>query len=434
MNSKSLFFKVFVGFCVSSCLIGCNINKKEKSDEQKEETQPTDTTNYDDGYVDGYLKGYDEGKVSGYTDGFADGKAEGFEDGYDQGKDDGKKEQEEIDRNYKSIHTNLQLQYLNNNDYSVLPTGVNGTEELSRPEPLRFEVQESPLYSASDITSSKLRISETNDFTNPANYIEVTGDAENHFEVYNLKINTKYYYYYWAETATATYYSDIKEVFVKNEAPRSLFIDGVTNARDDGGWKIKGQNKYTKQGLMYRMGRLNTSGTTYIQPAGIASFQALGIKTEIDLRNSSDYLPSGTAVEGVAYYNFPLSHTSNASYFTDDTNKLGVKNTLKLMANSSNYPLMFHCNIGTDRTGFISFIVNALLGVEEECLYRDYMMSNFTEIGSARDIASISTYLSQLKTNYNGASDLSLGAKNYMLSLGVSEENIESIKTIMLGA
>lgn len=433
MNSKSLFFKVFVGFCVSSCLIGCNINKKEESDEQKEETQPTDTTNYDDGYVDGYLKGYNEGKVSGYTDGFADGKAEGFEDGYDQGKDDGKKEQEEIDRNHKSIHTALQLQYLKNNDYSILPTGVNGTAELSRPEPIRFEVQESPLYSASDITSSKLRISETNDFTNPANYIEVTGDAENHFEVYNLKINTKYYYYYWAETATATYYSDIKEVFVKNEAPRSLYIDGVTNARDDGGWKIKGQNKYTKQGLMYRMGRLNTNSTTNITANGIASFKALGIKTEIDLRNSSDYLPAGTAVDGVAYYNFPLSHTSNTSYFTDDTNKLGVKNTLELMANSSNYPLMFHCNIGTDRTGFVSFIVNALLGVEEDALYRDYMMSNFAEIGGVRDIASISTYLTQLKTNYDGASDLSLGAKNYMLSLGVSEAKIESIKTIMLG-
>lgn len=185
---------------------------------------------------------------------------------------------------------------------------------------------------------------------------------------------------------------------------------------------------------MYRMGRLNTSSDTYITPEGISSFKALGIKTEIDLRNSSDYLPSGTAVDGVDYYNFPLSHTSNASYFTDDTNRLGVKNTLELMANPLNYPLMFHCNIGTDRTGFISFIVNALLGVEEECLYRDYMMSNFAKIGGIRDIASISTYLSQLKTNYNGASDLSLGAKNYMLSLGVSEENIESIKTIMLGA
>jgi protein tyrosine/serine phosphatase len=103
------------------------------------------------------------------------------------------------------------------------------------------------------------------------------------------------------------------------------------------------------------------------------------------------------------------------------------------MAVSTNYPLMFHCNIGTDRTGFISFIVNALLGVEEELLYRDYMMSNYADIGNTRDIASISTYISQLRNNYEGSSDLSVGAKNYMLSIGVSEANINSIKNIMLG-
>lgn len=442
MKKKSLFLFPAIGTLLTGCslkdlnnnvirwtnehLFGSAENNKNSSEQEEDSQTPADTK-YDDGYVDGYLKGYDEGKTSGYEEGFSDGKTEGLEEGYNQGKEDGKEE----DKDNKSIHTTLQLQYLNNNDYSILPSAVTGNAENSKPLPLEFDVKESPLFDANDVTSSKLRISETNDF---ANYVEVDGDTNNHFEVYNLKINTKYYYYYWAVTSTGTFYSDIKEVFVKNEAPRLLNIDGVTNARDDGGWKIKGQDKYTKQGLMFRMGKLNSASSTSITAEGIASFKALGIRTEIDLRKSSDNPPTTSAVDGVDYYNYPLSHDTNLGYFTDATNREGVKNVLELMSDSSKYPLMFHCNIGTDRTGFVSFIVNALLGVEEEYLYRDYMMSNYANIGGTRDIASISTYISKLKSDYDGSSNLSLGAKNYMLELGVSETNINNIKNILLEA
>ena len=430
MKNKSLFFKLFVGLSVSSFLIGCSNKNNNNSEDKKDKPTPADTTNYDDGFIDGYLQGFDEGKTSGLEEGYNNGKTDGYNEGYAQGKEDGKDEQETIERDERSIHTALQLQYLNNNDYSILPVSVGGTSENSKPLPLEFQVEESPLYNLSDVTSSKLRISETADF---ADYVEVEGNSENHFQVYNLKINTKYYYYYWAVTSGGTYFSSIKQAFVKNEAPRMLNIDGVINARDDGGWKIKGQEKYTKQGLIYRMSKLNTASSTSITAEGIASFKALGIKTEIDLRNSSDNPPTASAVEGVAYYNYALNHSSNNIYFTDNASKQSVKQVLELMADSTKYPLMFHCNIGTDRTGFISFIVNALLGVEEELLYRDYMMSNYANIGGTRDIASISTYMSQLRNNYEGSSDLSVGAKNYMLSIGVSEANINNIKNIMLG-
>ena len=427
MKNKSFGFKLFVGLCISSFLIGCKNKNEEKPAEQKDEpVTPTDQKTYDDGYVDGYIAGYNEGKTNGLSEGYSQGKIDGQAEGYNQGKEDAQKERES-----QSIHTDKQLEYLNNSDYSILPASVSGESEQSRPAPLKFQVQESPLYNLDDITSTKLRISETDDFTK---YIEVEGDAEHRFEVYNLKINTSYYYYYWAVTAAGTYYSEVKEVFVKNEAPRLLNIDGVKNARDVGGWKIKGQDKYTVQGKMFRTGMLSTISTTYITPEGKEAIKALGIKTEIDLRNSGDNPPTSSAVDGVAYRNIPLDHSSNAVYFTDASSKQNVKNVLEMMADSDNYPLMFHCRIGTDRTGFISFIVNALLGVEEECLFRDYMMSNFSDIGGPRNAASINEYIDQLKTNYDGATDLSVGAKNYMSSIGASDADINNIKTIMLGA
>ena len=38
----------------------------------------------------------------------------------------------------------------------------------------------------------------------------------------------------------------------------------------------------------------------------------------------------------------------------------------------ANYPIDFHCIAGQDRTGAVAFILNALLGVEEEELYLDW--------------------------------------------------------------
>ena len=293
---------------------------------------------------------------------------------------------------------------------------------------MEFAIPESPLFDFSEVTSSKLRISEDNKVTN---YIEVNGDNCT-FQVENLKVNTKYYYYYYAETTHGTFYSDIKEVFIKNEAPRLLNIDGVTNARDDGGWKIEGENKYTKQGLIYRMARLHTSSSTLITEKGKEQFKALGIKTEIDLRNENDNIGDlESKVDGVTYHNCPMD--LEKSFFDDEDNKTAIKDTLKLMADKNNYPLMFHCSIGTDRTGFISFIINALAGVEEEGLYRDYLMSNYANLGGNRDHAAITKYLYTLRDEYDGISDLSTGAKNYMLALGLSETEINNIKGILLG-
>ena len=83
--------------------------------------------------------------------------------------------------------------------------------------------------------------------------------------------------------------------------------------------------------------------------------------------------------------------------------------------------------------GFISFLINALAGVEEEFLYRDYLMSNYANIGGTRDDAAITNYIYTLKGDYEGATDLSLGAKNYMLDLGLNETQINTIKDILLG-
>ena len=430
MKKKLQLLKTISILLFAGALAACN-NQKCNPTSCSCEEQPSSATShssqaggYEDGYVDGYVDGFADGKTSGYEDGYEEGKTDGYNEGYQDGASE---HSEESGVDYRSIHTELQLEYLKGADYKTVPTGVNGSQERSKPVPLTITIPESPLYDLSDIRSATLRISEDE---NVSTYKEVTGE-NNSFVIKNVKINTAYYYYYFFETSRATFFSEIREVFIKNEAPRMLDIGGVTNARDVGGWKIKG-GQYTEQGLMFRMARLHYNATMNITREGIASFQELGIKTEIDLRYAEDgNTVYESPVPGVTYYNCPINY--NNSFFDDADNRVAIKDAFELMANKQNYPLMFHCSIGTDRTGFISFILNALAGVQEECLYQDYLMSNFGQIGGSRDSAQITYYINTLRSTYRGGNDLSLGAQNYMTGLGLDETSVNTIKGILLG-
>ena len=78
----------------------------------------------------------------------------------------------------------------------------------------------------------------------------------------------------------------VKEFVIDTLAPRSLDIEGLTNARDLGGYKTINGN-YTKQGLIYRTSRLNENETTdnLITEQGILEMKNnLKIKSELDLR------------------------------------------------------------------------------------------------------------------------------------------------------
>lgn len=331
------------------------------------------------------------------------------------------------------LHTDTQLAYLNDEYYNVA-SYADGHSEKSKPAPATIKWQTNG--KASDL---ELYISEDESFSSYRT-ISVKGNSA---EVYNLKANTTYYYKLKATVKGVTATSAANSFTTESALPRFIDCDGVTNMRDLGGYVANGG--VVKQGLIYRCGRLNKSDTNQVVPnitaAGIETMRELGIRSEIDLRETKMWDVSrnmnevggltDTSVIGddINYYQCPIDVNAGVS---NSVNYASIKKAFGHFADANNYPLIFHCTIGTDRTGFIAYLLNGLLGVSKELLLRDYLFSNFGNIDSSRSVDSIAGLYVNMLDSKEGDT-LSEKIENYLVNtVGVPESDIRAIKGILI--
>lgn len=205
-------------------------------------------------------------------------------------------------------------------------------------------------------------------------------------DVYNLKIGTRYFFTVNEETPGSFTTADA--------APRNLSVGGVMNVRDLGGWKTT-DGKRVRQGLLFRTSALDCYSESerkmkdLVTPDGKSTLtDQIGIRTEIDLRrdheSESGYPPEGitesTLGEGVRYLHCPIL-LGPENYLNSVESLRRIFSTL---ADPQNYPVAYHCRVGADRTGFVSYLILALLGVDREDVLRDYLFTNFSEQGFYR--------------------------------------------------
>lgn len=310
----------------------------------------------------------------------------------------------------KEFHTKLQLEYLNG-DYTLATQFATGKEELSKPLPITLK------WSGRGEKIIAIKEVETGDM------IRYKVDS-NSLDVYNLKVHTEYE---WLVDGVS------KGTFTTASGIRNMYIDGITNVRDIGGYEI--EDGYVNQGLLIRCSKLtdDDTGEVLITEDGIEAFRMLGIKTELDLRkiepDKDGLIEQGgitaSAVPGVNYISFPMD--SGGNYLL--RNRKLLPDLFKILANEDNYPIIFHCSIGTDRTGAVAFIINALLGVSREDIYRDYLFSNFGYIHGMRHPTTIDDYI--MRVTINEEASLQENVRAYLISQGVEEADIDAFINIM---
>lgn len=219
--------------------------------------------------------------------------------------------------------------------------------------------------------------------------------------------------------------------------PRVMKVDGIYNVRDLGGYKTA-CGKRTHQGLLYRGGALSPADVydSQLTEAGKATMKnTMKIKTEIELRHPDETgILENSLIPGAEMIRIVVGPYDVA--FSDRAEgKYAYRTFFSTLARQENYPIYFHCTGGADRTGTLSFLLNALLGVSEEILIQDYEFTSFsiyhmrnTQSGVYKDYFE---KFRNLLESYDG-STLQEKTERYLLSIGVTEKEIEAIKEIML--
>lgn len=228
-------------------------------------------------------------------------------------------------------------------------------DEHSHPEPVEFSWE-------SDITQDApyiVIISKNSDLSDPI--VKVT--FENSYRCYNLCVATKYY---WCVQKNGLR-SDTGYFFTADETPRGIRIEGLTNVRDLGGYKVPGGR--IRQGLIYR-GSEPDDGIT-ITENGINEFLRLGIRTQIDFRNHKHNLETPCVLEpfGIKRIFIPVAPYMN---LLDPKRRKVYHDCFKAFSQKNLYPIYFNCIAGADRTGCIAFLLEAFLGVEYSKIIDDY--------------------------------------------------------------
>ena len=277
--------------------------------------------------------------------------------------------------------------------------------------------------------------------------MEQTIDAgESYVSVTNLVPNTHYTYSVTAADGTVMTegkfdtYGSIHQVYFKHS---------VRNARDLGGWKTY-DGKMVKYRMIYRGGRL---GSSYISRTGQKAILAEGIRAQLDIRGESDVNKEATLPE----FEFcaPIIKTGGDDMLVAyDPNKAGAKKGDKMrecmqfvidMA-KANKPVYFHCSLGRDRTGTLALIILGLLDVIEGDISKEYEVTYFAPRGwSIAESETYKTFQNKRTTwaykptaeyiwkNYvNEGERFSKGVEKYLLEIGISQEDIDAYREIMI--
>lgn len=239
--------------------------------------------------------------------------------------------------------------------------------------------------------------------------------------VYNLRTGNSYEYQA-AITLTNGTELELRGSFRTAAGPRLMKIDGLVNVRDLGGWVAAG-GKTVKQGLLYRGSEMDgaVEQDFKLTGEGLKQLQALGIKTDLDLRHEgADVIPGA---EHIYYDAIQYEHA-----FTP-AGREAVRKLFADLADPANYPAYLHCTYGADRTGTMCYLLLGLLGVSAADLMRDYELTALyygyvspEQMGAfVAKIAELPGNTTQEKIEY------------FLLSTGVTEQQIGSIRQIFLG-
>lgn len=177
---------------------------------------------------------------------------------------------------------------------------------------------------------------------------------------------------------------------------RHLQFEKVRNFRDLGGYRAL-DGRSVRWGVLYRSGSLHKSSATDIRKlTSLNLSMVISFRAEHEMEREPNKLP-----EGVRFVNLPMEDISTkvwheardemvknmktldaAEYMIATNTELATKFTPgykqfyhELLMSNGN-PVLFHCAAGKDRTGFAAATLLRILGVPQNVVMQDYLLTN----------------------------------------------------------
>ena len=203
----------------------------------------------------------------------------------------------------------------------------------------------------------------------------VATNASSPVKVYNLIPGEKYYYKVLDSKGNV-----LKLGCTTVEGPLRMIDNGNSthscfyNVRDLGGWK-NSNGQHIAYGKLYRGSSLE--GINNDSKAKDIFLNDLGISVDLDLRGyKTSESNAGPVLSNITYLKIPVM--KNFELGTGQTERLYKKAIREIIGwLEEGKVVYFHCAAGADRTGTLAFLIEALLGVSESDLSKDFEITSF---------------------------------------------------------
>jgi hypothetical protein len=292
-----------------------------------------------------------------------------------------------------------------------------GGPDYSRPKPVIFAWR--PLANGVGRIRYSLYLSLDEGFRDPV----VLRDLSQPFAaVRNLFVGVRYY---WKVVAGSNRIrpveSEVWSFSTHPAMPRWVFVPGITNMRDLGGWRVR-------QGVVYRSSAMS-SRRVRRETANIL-LDELRIRTDLDLRAKNEGAGPVLDETLVRWCHAPVPAYGD---FATEEGLVRYRDALRIFAEPANYPILCHCRAGADRVGTIVVLLLGLLGVSMEDLALDYELTSLSVWGKrSRYSGPFQAMLDGLRQFAPDTDDIRRQIESYMLAAGLSEEEIGTIRNTLL--